>query len=49
MGESALELLSGDLGLEEGLGVDEIADGFGLGEIEASVEEGAHGEFSGFG
>ncbi len=29
--------------------VDEVADGFGLGEIEAAVEEGAHSEFAGFG
>ena len=47
--ERAFELLGGDLGLEEGLRVDQVADRFGLGEVEASVEEGAHGEFAGFG
>jgi hypothetical protein len=31
------------------LRVDQVADGFGLGQIQASVEEGAHGEFSGLG
>jgi len=31
------------------LRVDEIANGFGLGEIDAAVEEGAHGELSGLG
>jgi len=42
-------LLGGDLGLKQGLRVDEVADGFGLGQVEASVEKGAHGEFSGLG
>src|SRR5580700_8479341 len=37
-GESALELLRGDLRLVERLGVDEVTDGFGLGEIDAAVE-----------
>ena len=27
--------------------INQIADGFGLGEIDAAVEEGAHGEFAG--
>ena len=41
--------MGGDLSLIERLRVDQIADGFGLGEIDAAVEEGAHGELSGFG
>ncbi len=41
--------MGGDLRLVKGLGVDEVADGFGLGEIDAAVEEGAHGELSGLG
>src|ERR1700722_367244 len=48
-GESAFELLCRNLGLIESLRVDEIADGFGLGEVDASVEEGAHGELARFG
>ena len=35
--------------LIERLRVDQIADGFGLGQIDAAVEEGAHGEFAGLG
>src|SRR5580693_3963140 len=45
-GESALELLGRDLSLVECLRVDEVADGFGLGEIDAAVEKGAHGELA---
>ena len=30
-----------------GDGVDEVGDGFGLGEVETAIEEGALGEFSG--
>ena len=48
-GESAFKLLRGDLRLVERLRVDEIADRFGLCEIDAAVEEGAHGELSGLG
>src|SRR5580704_18676516 len=49
LGQSALELLGGDLRLVKRLGVDQIADRFGLGEIDAAMEEGAHGELSGLG
>ena len=45
----AAELLSGDARLVEGLGFDEVAHGFGLGEIEAAGEEGALGKFAGLG
>ena len=48
-GESALELLGGDLRLVERLGVDQVADGFGLGKIDAAVEESTHGELARFG
>ena len=48
-GEGAAELLGGDAGLVEGGGVDEVANCFGLGEIEAAGEEGSLGEFAGFG
>ena len=41
--------MGGDLRLVERLRVDEIADRFGLGEIDAAVEEGAHGELAGLG
>ena len=37
------------LRLDKRLRVDQVADRLGLGEIEASVEEGAHGELAGFG
>ncbi len=47
--QSAFELLGGDLRLVERLRVDQIADGFRLGEIDAAVEKGAHGELSGLG
>ncbi len=49
VGERAAELRGGDAGLVEGLCVDEVADGFGLGEVEAVVEEGAQGELAGLG
>src|SRR6202167_1994169 len=49
LGESAFELLGGDLRLVKCLGVDQIADRFSLGEIDAAMEEGAHGELSGLG
>src|SRR5713101_4033760 len=49
IGERAFELLGGDLGLKQGLRVDQVADGFGLGKVEASVEKGSHGEFTGLG
>ena len=45
-GERAFELLGGDLRLIERLRIDQVADGFGLGEVDASVEEGAHGELA---
>src|SRR3954452_16909673 len=44
--ECAFELLRGDLRLVQRLRFDEVADGFGLREIEASVEKGAHGELT---
>ena len=49
MGERAFELLGGDLGLIQRLRVDEVADGFGLSQIDASIEKSAHGEFAGLG
>ena len=42
-------MLRRHFGLEKSLRVDQIADGFGLGQVEASVEKGAHGEFAGLG
>ena len=45
-GERSAELLGGEAGLVEGLGFDEVVDGFGLGEVEASGEEGALGELA---
>ena len=42
-------MLSGDAGLVEGGGFDEIANSFSLSEIEAAGEEGALGEFAWFG
>jgi hypothetical protein len=41
-------LLGGDTSLVEGGGFDEVVDGFGLGEVETTGEEGALGEFAGF-
>ena len=49
LGQRAFELAGCDLRLIERLRVDEVADGFGLREIDASVEEGAHGELAGLG
>src|SRR5258708_27615933 len=49
MRERAFELLGGDFGLIKSLRVNQVADGFCLGEINASVEKGAHGEFAGLG
>jgi hypothetical protein len=48
-GDGALCLAGGYAGLVERGGVDEVADGFGLGKVDASVDEGAEGEFAGFG
>ena len=39
----------GLLALRLGLGLDEIAETFDLGEVEPAVEEGAAGELAGFG
>jgi len=43
------ELLRRDFCLVERLRVDEVADRFGLGKIDAAVEEGTAAEFSGLG
>ena len=48
-GERAAHLPRGQPGLLEGGGLDEVADGFGLGEVEAAAEEGALGELAGLG
>ncbi len=53
-GMDALGEMTGELGMggvqgELGAGVDEVDHGFGLGEVESAVEEGAPGEFAGFG
>ena len=47
--EGSAHLAGGLAGLGEGLGFDEVADGFCLGEIELAGEEGAFGEFAGLG
>ena len=47
--ERASHLTGGLAGLGEGLGFDEVANGFGLGEVELAGEEGALGEFAGVG
>src|ERR1700722_10204819 len=47
-GERAFELLCRDLRLVESLSVDQVADGFGLGEIDASIQKGPHGELARF-
>ena len=47
--DRALRLLRGDARLVERGGFDQIADGFGLGEIDAAVEESAQREFARFG
>ena len=49
LGQRAFELAGRDLRLVERLRVDEVANGFGLGQVDASVEEGAHGELAGLG
>jgi len=49
LGEMAGELGMGGVEGELGAGVDEVDHGFGLGEVESAVEEGAPGEFAGFG
>src|SRR5581483_623112 len=46
-GQSSFELLGGYPRLVQGLGVDKVAHGLGLGEIDAAIEEGAHGELTG--
>ena len=46
-GKRAFELLGRDSRLVERLRLDQVADGLGLGEVEAAVKEGAHGEFAG--
>jgi hypothetical protein len=45
----AARLLRGDARLVERGGFDQVADGFGLGQIDAAVEKGAQGEFAGLG
>ena len=47
MGERALELLRRYLGLVERLRFDQVADCFGLRQVEAAVQEGAQSEFAG--
>ena len=47
--QCAFKLLGSDAGLEERLRVDEVANGFGLGEIDTAVQKGTHGELAGFG
>ena len=47
--ERSAHLAGGLTGLGKGLGFDEVADGFGLGEVEFAGEEGALGEFAGVG
>ena len=49
VGEAAVEVGAGGLLGAGGLGGDEVGDGFGLSEVEASIEEGAAGEFAGAG
>ena len=39
-------LLRGDAGLVERGGFDQVADGFGLRQVDAAVEKGAQGEFA---
>ena len=47
--QRAFELPRRDLRLVERLRVDEVAHRFGLREVDAAVEEGAHGELAGLG
>ena len=49
LGQSAFELPGGNLRLIERLRVDEVADGLGLSQIDASIQERAHGELAGLG
>jgi len=42
-------LAGGLAGLGEGMGFNEVADGFGLGEVETAGKKGALGEFAGLG
>jgi hypothetical protein len=44
--DRAVQLLGGDFGLIERLRIDQIANRFSLGEIDAAVQKGAHGELS---
>src|SRR5438132_6446819 len=46
VGQRAFKLLRRDFGLKQGLRINQVADGFSLGEIDAAVQEGAHGEFA---
>ena len=48
-GDGALHLLRGDARLVERGGVDQVADGLGLRQVDAAVEEGAQGELAGLG
>jgi hypothetical protein len=49
VGDRSGHLTSGGAGLKKCVGVDEVAYGFGLGEVEASIEKGAAGKFAGLG
>jgi hypothetical protein len=49
MTQSATHLAGCLTGLREGVRLDEIADGFGLSEVELAGEKRALGEFAGFG
>ena len=48
-GEAAAKLVEGEAVRARVFRGDEVGDGFGLGEVEAAVEEGALGEFAGAG
>ncbi len=48
-GDGARGLLRGDAGLIERGGVDQVAHGFGLRQIDAAVQISAEGELAGFG
>ncbi len=45
----AAQLLRGGLGLQQGLRVDQVADGFRLGQVDAAGKEGALGKLAGRG
>ena len=47
--DGAIHLLRGDARLVERGGVDQVADGLGLRQVDAAVEEGAQRELAGFG